>query len=111
MKHILSILLLFVCLNSFGQDVVDTLKFEKGFCYHDALSCHTYFVNSSGEEVEFENAYLREFENEDWTKAGVKDKYKNSWFIITYKVVEISEEESIHGEAYSIFQIVDIKLK
>jgi len=112
MKHLIAILSVFICLSSFGQNIyVDTLKFERGFCYHDAMSCHTYFIDSSEEEVEFINAHLKEFENEDWRKAGVKDEYLDSWFIIIYKVVRIGEGESLSGDAYYTLEIIDIKLK
>ena len=112
MKHLIAILSIFICLSSFGQNAhVDTLKFEQGFCYHDALSCHTMFQSADGEVIEFVNADLGEFEHSDWEKAGVKDEYKDSWFIITYQVVRISEEESLSGDAYNAYQIMEIKLK
>tara|TARA_B110000305_G_C19384792_1_gene611625 strand:- start:479 stop:853 length:375 start_codon:yes stop_codon:yes gene_type:complete len=90
----------------------DTLQFSNSYCYHEIESCHTIFIDPTGEEVDFQGAFyeLGGFADEDWKTGALKEEYKSKKFIIKYKKVDINSESSYNFENYSVNQIMSINL-
>lgn len=110
MKGTLALIFIIIGLNSFSQEVVDTVIFDDGFCYHDAMSCHTFFITTDGEKsIHLENAYLKEFEDLEYN-ASIKEEYANRIFVITYMLVNIKAEDSLSGDTYETYHLIDIRL-
>jgi hypothetical protein len=110
MKGTLALIFIIIGLNSFSQEIVDTVVFDNGYCYHDAMSCHTFFITTDGEEsIHLENAYLKEFEDSEYN-ASIKKEYANRVFVITYMLITIQAEDSINGELYETYDLISIRL-